>query len=317
MSSIVTGILGSTMGLLANKFRDSTADKLKDGDITDAKIRDFIVRDMKEIQTKLDALSRKELKNSYLDLKVGVDFLYVSLEKSDDLGHKVATVSVPDDSVEESKMEGSAESRILNKLALELSEAMGTMKFNSCKDFETAKKRFEDARTKAAAAFCTDTLGINEKIFVAKVHVVAEILEHLESPQTAITGCCSFLRELHKLQAIRNIFSEYLKSTNKSLFGKDERVDCVKSVMLINYVLYRFNLTFGRGKLADRFIWPVAIELNDGRSFNPILDWREVAARKSMGDELSQLDDHWELTRSLVERMISDRQLVVVQEKAE
>ena len=66
------------MGLLANKFRDSTADKLKDGDITDAKIQDFIVRDMKEIRTKLDALSRKELKNSYLDLKAGVDFLDAS-----------------------------------------------------------------------------------------------------------------------------------------------------------------------------------------------------------------------------------------------
>ena len=64
MSLIVTGILGSTMGLLANEFRDSTADKLKDGD-------------MKEIQTKLDALSRVELKNSYVDLKAGVDFMFL------------------------------------------------------------------------------------------------------------------------------------------------------------------------------------------------------------------------------------------------
>ena len=305
MSSIVTGILGTAMGLLANKFRDSIADKLKDGDITDAKIRDFIVRDMKEIHTKLDALSRKELKNSYLDLKAGVDFLLVSLETSDDLGQKVTALSTADDSAE------------VNKLALELSEAMGSIKVRTGKDFETANERFKDARKKADAAFCIDALKTKEKIFVAKVHVVAELLEHLESPQTAITGCCSFLRELHQSEAIRNIFSEYLKSTNKSLFGEDERVDCIKSVMLINYVLYRLNLTFGRGKLADRFIWPAAIKLNNGRSFNPILDWREVAARKSMGDELSQLDDHWELTRKLVERMISDRKLVVVEEKDE
>ena len=72
MSSIVTGILGLTIGLLANKFRDSTADKLKDGDIADAKIRNLIVRDMKEILTKLDALSRKELKYSYVALIAGV-----------------------------------------------------------------------------------------------------------------------------------------------------------------------------------------------------------------------------------------------------
>ena len=318
MSSIVTGILGSTIGLLANKFRDSTADKLKDGDIADAKIRDFIVRDMKEIQTKLDALSRKELKYSYVALRAGVNFLYASLDKSDELGQKVATGSTPDDSAEVSKMQDSAESRILNKLALELSETMRTMKFKSCKDYAAAKKRFEEARTKAGEAFCNDALSINEKVFVAKVHVVAEILEHLESPQTAITGCFSFLREqLHQQQAIRDIFSVYLKSTNKSRLGKDERVECIKSVMFINYVLYRFNLKFCSSNHTDRFIWPATIELNDGRSFNPILDWREVAARKSMGNELSQLDDHWELTRSLVERMISHRQLVVVEEKVE
>jgi hypothetical protein len=81
--------------------------------------------------------------------------------------------------------------------------------------------------------------------------------------------------------------------------------------MLINYVLYRFNLKFSSRKLtADRFIWPAIIELNDGRNFNPILDWREVATRKSMGDELSQLDDHWELTRSFVESVISDHENV-------
>jgi hypothetical protein len=39
MSSIVTGILSSTVGLLANKVRDSTAAKLKDGGVTDTKIR--------------------------------------------------------------------------------------------------------------------------------------------------------------------------------------------------------------------------------------------------------------------------------------
>ena len=164
-------------------------------------------------------------------------------------------------------MQDSAESRILNKLALELSETM--MKLKSCKDYATAKKRFEEARAKAGEAFCNDALSIHEKVFVAKVHVVAEILEHLESPQTAITGCFSFLRELRQQQAIRDIFSVYLKSTSKSWLGKDERAECIKPVMFINYVLYRFNLKFGTSNHTDRFIWPAAIELDDGRSSNP------------------------------------------------
>ena len=42
MTSIVTGILSSTLGLLWNKARDTTAGKLKDGDVTDAKIREIL-----------------------------------------------------------------------------------------------------------------------------------------------------------------------------------------------------------------------------------------------------------------------------------
>ena len=65
MSSIVTSILSSTVGLLWNKARDLTAAKLKDGDVTDAKIREIVVRELNDIKTKLDGLSRKDLLSSY------------------------------------------------------------------------------------------------------------------------------------------------------------------------------------------------------------------------------------------------------------
>ena len=82
MTSIVMGILSSTVSLLWNKARDSTAAKLKDGDITDAKIREIVVRELNDIKSKLDGLSRKDLLSSYSFLKEGVDLLNVSLSKS-------------------------------------------------------------------------------------------------------------------------------------------------------------------------------------------------------------------------------------------
>ena len=82
MSSIVTGILSSTVGLLWNKARDTTAAKLKDGDVTDAKIREVLVRELNDIKTKLDGLSRKDMLSSYRFLKEGVQLLNVSLNKS-------------------------------------------------------------------------------------------------------------------------------------------------------------------------------------------------------------------------------------------
>ncbi|CAB3989647.1 Hypothetical predicted protein [Paramuricea clavata] len=272
MSSIVTGILSSTVGLLWNKVRDSTAAKLKEGDVTDAKIREIVVTEMNDIKTKLDCLSRKELLTSYVFLQEGVDFLNASLNKS--RGKRGETSGMP----------SSIQSGILNE-TIELSHAVGKMKICSDTDFEVAKKRFENARRKAAEAFVNDALSTEDRIFAAKLRVVSEILEHLESPETAITGCLSFLQRLHDLPAIREMFSVHVSRGVLSRLNKAERVKNVKSVMFINYVLFQFNFKFSR-KLAHRLTWPgTGIELGD-RSFNPILDWREISSRKSWGEKL-------------------------------
>ena len=84
MSSIVTSILSSTLGLLWNKARDATAESLKDGDVTDAKVREIVLRELNDIKTKLDGLSRKDLVTSYTFLKEGVKLLSDSLDKSKD-----------------------------------------------------------------------------------------------------------------------------------------------------------------------------------------------------------------------------------------
>jgi hypothetical protein len=132
---------------------------------------------------------------------------------------------------------------------------------------------------------CNEALKIEDRIFAAKLRIVPEILECLESPEYAITGCLSLLRELRGLPGIRELFSVYLRRGVMSRLNKAERVANVKSVMLINNILFNFNFKFSR-KLSDRVIWPETIKLT-GRSFNPILDWQEVSTRKSMG-ELSQ-----------------------------
>ncbi|XP_028406174.1 uncharacterized protein LOC114528696, partial [Dendronephthya gigantea] len=82
MSSIVTSILSSTVGLFWNKARDLTADKLKDGDVTDTEIRKIVVRELNDIKSKIDGLSRATLLASYNFLEEGVELLNVSLDKS-------------------------------------------------------------------------------------------------------------------------------------------------------------------------------------------------------------------------------------------
>jgi hypothetical protein len=105
-----------------------------------------------------------------------------------------------------------------------------------------------------------------------------------------------FLEKLHDLPAVREIFSVYLGGGVKSIFSKAERVENVKSVMMINYVLYQFVLRFS-SKYYSAFSWPT-IQLSD-RSFNSIWNWREVSTRKSCGDELIQLPNETKLDRDI------------------
>ena len=188
MTSIVRSILSSTVGLLWNKARNSTAAKLKDGD----------VRELNDIKTKPDGLSRKDLLSGYCFLIEGLDLLQVSLDKSK-LEQKAVMDPTQQDRGETSRLSPSDfESGISHELKIYCDE-----------ESESAKERFKEARNRATDAFCNEALTINDRIFAAKIRIVSEIMECLDSPQTAITGCLSFLQELHSLPAIRQIFSVY------------------------------------------------------------------------------------------------------------
>ncbi|CAB4042768.1 Hypothetical predicted protein [Paramuricea clavata] len=274
MSSIITSILSSTVGLLWNGARDLTAAKLKDGDVTDTKIREIFVSESNDIKTKLDGLSRKDLLSSYDFLQEGVHLLNVSLDKSK-LEQKAETTAGRSSVIQ---------SEILRE-AVELSQAIRELKINADKEFESALERFKDARKAATHAFRIESLHIEERIVAAKLRVVSELLECLESPETAIPGCLSLLKKLHALPAVQGMFNVYLNGGIKSMWNKDQRAENVKSVMMINYVVFKYVFKFSR-KYTSVHAWST-IELAD-RSFNPILKWREVSTRESMGDELTQ-----------------------------
>ena len=279
MSSILTSILSSTVGLLWNKFRDTTAKHLKDSGITNAQIRQAVVRELNDIDTKLGGLSRKDLLSSYSFLEEGVQLLNVSFEKFE----KKVVVNEGDDDrgkISRTPSSGAGEFDILNEV-IKLSRAMGKLEIDSI-EFDSAKERFKDARKEATHAFCNEALSIQDRIFAAKLRVVSEIFECLDNPDTAATSCLSFLKKLHGLPDIREIFSVYLDGGLKSVFNKTERAENVKSVMMINYVLYRFVLKFA-SKYCSVLAWPT-IQLSD-RSFNPIFNWQVISTRESWGED--------------------------------
>ena len=281
MSSVITGILSSTVSLLLNKVRGVTAMRLMDGDFTDQKIFDVVVGELNDVTSKIVALSRKDLLSSCVFYREGVDALSIALTKSN-LEQKAVPNETKDDGGK-TTMASAVVSDALNEV-LKLRYANEMIKLVSDKEFQSAKRRFREARRNASVAFFNPGLSTEDRIFASKLRVVSNILECLDDPESAIIGCLLVLEELHQLPVVREMFDVYIKGGIKSFFRKTERVELVKSVMLINKVVFEYGLKFSSERL---LLCQPTIKLSYG-SFNPIFQWTEIASRMPMGMELEQ-----------------------------
>ena len=263
MSSIITAILRSTVGLLCDKARDSAANKLKDGDLTDQKLREIIVKDLTDIKSKLDCLSLKDLDSSYSFLKEGVRLLNIALDKT----NKDEKAS-EGPSNEATRIVNDSASDVLNAV-LSLPPAIERLKISSEKLFVSAEDCFKASRERATDAFNNKSLSIKDRIIACKLRVAARILESgLDDPDAATTACLLSLEELHGLPAIQEMFAVFCKGGLKSMLKKAERLENIKSVLSINHALYDFASKYC-SESPIPLAWP-GIELTD-RTFHPIL----------------------------------------------
>ena len=277
MSSIITAILSSTVGLLYDRARDSAADKLKDGDLTDETMRKMIVKDLTDIKTKIDCLSLKDLKASYSFLKEGVELLNLTLDQSTE--DRKASEGSAD---ETTRVINCTASGLLNA-ALSLPQVVQRLKISSDKRFASAQDCFKDSRKTATHAFNNDSLSIKDRIMACKLRVAARILElGLEDPEAAITACLLSLQELHGLPAIQEMFAVFLKGGLRAKINKSERLENMMSVLFINHVLYDFATKYSCSKSCFPILTFPGIKLK-ARLFHPILNADEVMRNTSTG----------------------------------
>ena len=298
MSSIITVILRSSVGLLCDKARDSAADKLKDGDLADEKLREIIVKDLTDIKSKLDCLSLKDLDASYSFLKEGVELLNLALDKSNK-DQKASEGSAD----EATRVMNDTASGILNA-ALSLPQAIQRLKISCDGRFVSAKDRFKASREKATEAFNNQSLSIKDRIMACKLRVAATILElGLEDPEAATAACLLALKELHGLPAIQEMFTVFFKGGLKSMLKKAERLENIKSILFINHALCGFASKYS-GEFRYLCTWP-GLELKD-RTFCPILNAHEILTKTSTGEEFAQ-----QLNRVVVDSRIDGAEFAV------
>ena len=271
MSCIVTSVLNLTFGLLWNKVRDHTANKLKEGDMTDDKCRQLIVRELDDITTKIDGLARKDLLSSVSFVKEGLTFLNLSQDESTD-----GETSCPQEQKEDldqaeasTMMAVAAPSSVFNQAcSLALSKELRKLNIVSGKRFSSAMRSFQESKKEATRAFNNEALNTEDRIMATKLRVVSRILESLQDPDAAAATCKVYLEELHRMPAVREMFSVQLEGGMKSRFYRTKRFENVMSVTVINCVVFNFTKKFTKMG-ANLSHWP-SIELGQ-RSCNPVV----------------------------------------------
>jgi hypothetical protein len=270
MSEVITGLVKITFGLISNKLRDYGAEKLQDGGLTDQKFRGLIVRELDDIKSKLDAISRNHLCASISFLQQGIQRLNMSFGESSE-SENPSTSELPNDVKQSQSTKKAcagvsltdkkpAQQSVSVEDALTLANAIGKLKIESNERFEFANKSFEDAGKEATRAFHNVALSTDERILASKVRIASGILLHLEDPELAVTDCLQYLRELHDMPAIKEIFSVHvgtgIKSLFKSGFKRDSSAEIVETVTMINLILADFISKFTKRRMAV-FDWPV------------------------------------------------------------
>ncbi|XP_028411724.1 uncharacterized protein LOC114534478 [Dendronephthya gigantea] len=297
MLEAIAGVLKIALGLVTNKLRSYGAEKLQDGGLTDQKFRGWIVRELDDVNFKLDALSRMHLSASVSFFKQGVERLLICFGDSFDGGNESQSSELLKDG------QSSAESKSLTSVgeAVALVNVFRKLKIESKKHFESAKGLFAKSAEEATLSFHNDALKTNERIHAAEVRIASAILGNLDDLEIAVSDCLHYITELHNMTAIKEIFTVHIKGGLKALFKKDSRAEIVETITMINLILADFIMKFTKRRMG-LFDWPT-IKCGDD-VFHPICNDESIKKMKRM-----EISVPWEISFS--ERLPGNYRLAI------
>ena len=257
MSAIISAVFEATIGLIVDKGRDVAAERMKEGDVADQKFRSLIVRDLKEIHYKLDALSQKDLNAAIDFFETGLGCLYKAVDTM-----RSANVSLGAAKVSERNEEGDFKQVTLPsdtdpEKTLVLADGIRNMQLTELD--ETTKSLLSDALEKfrlavedATHACNNEALSTFDRITAIRYRVMAAMLKSaaetvrttgdLKSTlQKALPQCEQCLKKLNSLPAVQNSFRVELNKGVLNIrvrFGKDERMQIISTVCQVNRAIY-------------------------------------------------------------------------------
>ena len=273
---ILNSVFKATIGFLISKGRDLLAEKLKDGDVTDEKFRDWIVREIDAVNSKLDSIAWKDLGASINYFKEGIVLMYVVLEKS--TTEEAMEIEEKANNNDVGLLITVRQNSISSPEGIKSTELTDPDKLSQ-KALSEAKKRFKDARKKATEAVSNKALRPTVRILAMEYLVSATILENADSPSIALPLCRYHLEELHSMAVVQKTFQERVKRSFKSRLSKNDRNEVISGVCRINHAVLAIAHMVGdhRSALLD---WP-CITIKEEK-IDPVRDARIVNRLKKL-----------------------------------
>ncbi|XP_015771933.1 PREDICTED: uncharacterized protein LOC107350222 isoform X2 [Acropora digitifera] len=295
MSGNVTPLLKAALGLLIDKARDCVAKKLKDGDATDQKVGELIQREIDDIKSKLDAMSRENLLNAIDHFGTGLRHMCLAL----DIDYASVTINGP-------AITSAIEQWLRN---VEIADLRDEEK----QSLVLGERSFRLAREHATRASNNEALDTVPRITAFRYRVMAAMLESVANSLTrskdlsslspaenalrsATPECEQSLHQLHSLPRVKKNFEAELELSSsrfnniKGRFGQYKRREIICAVCQMNRFIYDARIKFN----FDHYLWST-IEIGD-KLINPLNNRKVTEVLEKFGMQNNCIE--WSLGQS-------------------
>ena len=237
-------VFTSVLGIVINKMRDKAADSLKDGSVVSERFRAMIVRELKDVRVKLDALCYKDLKACIEFYETGIHRMYDYFKRCGNENSQTCANGQESRSKEQkiSTLNSFSIFSLGNEAGAKGKDATKTL----VRELVEAKKQFALAEEYATLAFMNDALKPFDRITAQKFRIASTILKNLDSPNTAasVVSCCKrYLQQLNDIPCVLELFAVEAESGLvagiKRLLSQ-ERGDIIEEVKAIHQSVFQF-----------------------------------------------------------------------------
>ena len=309
MSSIVTAVFKATVGILVNKARDKAAEKLKQGDVMDQRFRDLIKREIDDIKSRLDGLSRKDLLSAIDAFEAGIRYLYQAMD-AETGGY---ATGVRKERYDEKRKELISPSTAPSVDTVALATEMGNIQISEFSEttraaLADAEKRFHKAREDATDAFNNESLSTFDRITAIRYRIMAALLESAVETMAAagdpssvsakfvlkraLPECEQCLQKLHSMPDVKSNFKVEFGNTLlniKGRFAREERREIILTVFQMNQAIYDVVQTVGKD--THILVWP-SVDTGDDK-IDPLRDRRVTNVVSKVGVEEISIVTPW------------------------